>query len=303
MDRKVKIKVNEDNFIPSAKVQKLLTQSIDTLEAILDNDQLPVQERATIALKILEIAGVFTHFNDHSAGKLVASAQHKIKQLRPEHSQVDLDLPSSAATQQFRSIFLPANYVEIKNFLSLEENKQFIAEAISKRQQYKNSNTTTKANQYRESYVLFSKKIPTLSALIRERIKQKLPELLDQLNFSPFEIAEIELQLTAHNDGCYYKIHNDAGSEKTASRQITYVYYFYQEPKAFSGGELRLYDTEIKNNAIITHPNFQTITPTNNSIIFFNSRCRHEVIPVVCPSREFAHSRFTVNGWIRRATD
>ena len=54
------------------------------------------------------------------------------------------------------------------------------------------------------------------------------------------------MQLTAHNDGCYYKIHNDAGSEKTANREISYVYYFYQEPKAFSGGELKIYDTELK---------------------------------------------------------
>ena len=70
----------------------------------------------------------------------------------------------------------------------------------------------------------------------QSKILETLPEVLTKLKFRPFEISEIEVQLTAHNDGCYYKIHNDAGSEKTASREITYVYYFYQEPKAFSGG-------------------------------------------------------------------
>ncbi|QUS60483.1 2OG-Fe(II) oxygenase [Synechocystis sp. PCC 7339] len=303
MDREEKIRVSEDKFALSARVKKLLTQSLDTLEAILDDDQLPPQERATVALKILEIAEVFTEFNGHSADKLIVSAQREIKQLQPEYSQINPNLPEPTATQQTESIFLPANYVEVKGFLCPEENEKFITEAINRRRQYMESNTTTKANQYRQSYVLFSKKIPALSALIRERIKQRLPGLLGQLNFSPFEIAEIEVQLTAHNDGCYYRIHNDAGSEKTATRQITYVYYFYQEPKAFSGGELKLYDTEFKSNTIITHPNFQTITPTNNSIIFFNSRCRHEVMPVICPSREFAHSRFTVNGWIRRTAE
>ena len=108
------------------------------------------------------------------------------------------------------------------------------------------------------------------------------------------------MQLTAHNDGCYYKIHNDAGSEKTANREISYVYYFYQEPKAFSGGELKIYDTELKGGGAITHQNYKTITPVNNSIVFFNSRCRHEVMPVLCPSKAFEHSRFTVNGWIRK---
>ncbi|MBE9175396.1 2OG-Fe(II) oxygenase [Synechocystis salina LEGE 06155] len=303
MDRAAKISANEDNFVPSTRVQKLLNQSLDTLEAILADNQVSVQEKATVALKILEMAGFFTEFNDHLADKLVDSAQQEIRQLQSEYSQINSNLSKSTTIQQSESIFLPANYVEVKDFLSPEENERFIREAINRRPQYMESNTTTKANQYRQSYVLFSKKIPALSDLIRERIKQKLPELLDQLNFSPFEIAEIEVQLTAHNDGCYYRIHNDAGSKKTASRQITYVYYFYQEPKAFSGGELKLYDTELQNSSIITHANFQTITPTNNCIIFFNSRCRHEVMPVVCPSREFAHSRFTINGWIRRTVE
>lgn len=34
-------------------------------------------------------------------------------------------------------------------------------------------------------------------------------------------------------------------------------------------------------------------------IIFFLSRYMHEVLPVKCPSRNFADSRFTINGWIR----
>lgn len=300
MNRGAKVKTNGDNLALSTRAKKLLTKSIDTLETIIDNDQCSPQEKATIALKILEMAGIFTEFKHHSVDKLVANAEEKIRRLQSQYAQINLSLSEPTLHQQSESIFLPGTYGEIKNFLSPEENQKIITEAIDKKEEYIKSNTTTKANQYRQSYVLFSQKIPALSALIRERIKQKLPELLGQLNFSPFEVAEIELQLTAHNDGCYYKIHNDAGSEKTASRQITYVYYFYQEPKAFSGGELRLYDTELKNNTITTHPKFQTITPINNSIIFFNSRCRHEVMPVVCPSREFAHSRFTVNGWIRK---
>ncbi|MBE9012911.1 2OG-Fe(II) oxygenase, partial [Pseudanabaenaceae cyanobacterium LEGE 13415] len=47
---------------------------------------------------------------------------------------------------------------------------------------------------------------------------------------------------------------------------------------------------------------YQEIQPINNSIIFFPSHFLHEVLPVSCPSRQFADSRFTLNGWIRRAT-
>lgn len=275
MDNKSEAK-GGNNILPSARVQGLLVQSIDTLEAILSDQEISAQERAMVALKILEMTGLFSEKNHHLITTLISDAQ------------------------RVQSTFLSANYVEIKNFLSPEANQKAIEEAIQKRSQYIESNTTTKADKYRYSHVLFSRKIPELSALIQRQITETLPEVLTQLNFCPFKISEIELQLTAHNDGCYYRIHNDAGSKKTANRQITYVYYFHQEPKAFSGGELRIYDTEIKGGTVITHQNFKTITPTNNSIIFFNSRCRHEVMPVVCPSKAFEHSRFTINGWIRK---
>ncbi|RQH21834.1 2OG-Fe(II) oxygenase [Okeania hirsuta] len=288
-----------NNIVPVERVNKLLFQSIDTLEEILKNQQLPAQERATVALKILEMTGILSQTNPRSPSTLISDAQQQINQLNTDNLTRNISAYTPKIAQ-VKSTFLPAVHVELQNFLSPEENQKAIEIAIQKRDQYIESTTTTKADRYRQSYVLFSQYFPELSTLIQSKILQTLPEVLAQLNFRPFEISEIEAQLTAHNDGCYYKIHNDAGSEKTASREITYVYYFYQEPKAFSGGELRIYDTELKAGGAITHENFQTITPANNSIIFFNSRCRHEVMPVVCPSKAFEHSRFTVNGWIRR---
>lgn len=283
---------NNHNIVISERVNKLLFQSIATLEEILDNQQLPAQERATVALKILEMTGLLSEQNYQSPATLISDAQQELNQLHKNN----IGRPKT----QVISNFLPADYVEIKNVFSSAENQIFIDKAIEQREQYIESTTTTKADKYRQSYVLFAKFFPELSALIQSKILETLPEVLTKLNLHPFEISEIEVQLTAHNDGCYYKIHNDAGSEKTATRELTYVYYFYQEPKAFSGGELRIYDTELKGKGAITHENYKTIRPANNSIVFFNSRCRHEVMPVVCPSKIFEHSRFTVNGWIRR---
>lgn len=288
-----------NNMVPVDRVNKLLLQSIDTLEEILKNQQLPAQERATVALKILEMTGLLSQQSHQSPATLVSQAQQQLNQLQTNNLGTQL-FTQQPPTIQVKSNFLSADYVEIKNFLSLEENQKAIEEAINKRDQYIESTTTTKADKYRQSYVLFSQYFPELSALIQSKILANFAEVLTKLNFRPFEISEIEVQLTAHNDGCYYKIHNDAGSEQTATREITYVYYFYQEPKAFSGGELRIYDTELKGGGVITHQNYKTITPANNSIVFFNSRCRHEVMPVICASKAFEHSRFTVNGWMRR---
>ncbi|MCL2923673.1 MAG: 2OG-Fe(II) oxygenase [Trichodesmium sp. MAG_R04] len=289
---------NQHNIVTTERVNKLLLQSIDTLEEILKNKQLSAQERATVALKIIEMTGILSQKN-HLSATLVSEAQQQINQLQVNNLETNLftEIPKKI---QASPNFLPANYVEFTNFLLPEKNQKAIEEAIKKQEKYIESTTTTKADKYRQSYVLFPQNFPELSALIESKILEILPEILIKLKFRPFEISEIEVQLTAHNDGCYYKIHNDAGSEKTASREITYVYYFYQEPKAFSGGELRIYDTEFKGGGAITHQNYKTITPVNNSIVFFNSRSRHEVMPVICPSQAFENSRFTVNGWIRR---
>ena len=284
--------LNNHNIVLPERVNQLLFQSIGTLEEILNNQQLPAQERANVALKILEMTGLLSQQNYQSPTTLISDAQQKLNQLQTNH----VGVPKI----QVKSNILAANYVEFKNFFSSTENQFFLDQAIEKREQYTESTTTTKADKYRQSHVLFAKFFPELSGLIQSKIIETLPEVLTKLNMPPFEISEIEVQLTAHNDGCYYKIHNDAGSEKTANRELTYVYYFYQEPKAFSGGELRIYDTELKGKGAITHENYKTIRPNNNSIVFFNSRCRHEVMPVVCPSKIFDHSRFTVNGWIRR---
>lgn len=288
-----------NNVVPVERVNKLLIESIDTLEEILKNQQLPAQERATVALKILEMTGLLSQQSHQSPATLLSHAQQQLNQLQTNNFGTQ-SCTQKPPTIIVKSDFLPAEYAEIKHFLSPEENQKAIEEAISKRDQYIESTTTTKADKYRQSYVLFAQYFPELSALIQSKILAALPEVLTRLKFRPFEISEIEVQLTAHNDGCYYKIHNDAGSEKTATRELTYVYYFYQEPKTFSGGELRIYDTEIKGGGVITHQNYKTITPANNSIVFFNSRCRHEVMPVICPSKAFEHSRFTVNGWIRK---
>ena len=136
--------------------------------------------------------------------------------------------------------------------------------------------------------------------MILKRIQAIIPDILSKLNLSPFSVSQIESQLTAHNDGNYYKLHNDNGSPDTATRELTYVYYFYQEPKPFSGGELLVYDSKIENNVYVNAETFKTVEPRNNSIIFFLSRYMHEVLPVNCPSQAFGDSRFTINGWVRR---
>jgi SM-20-related protein len=79
-----------------------------------------------------------------------------------------------------------------------------------------------------------------------ERIREIVPEALDYFRLPPSTGPKLETQLTSHNDGGYYRIHNDNGSPSTATRVLTYVYYFHRQPVAFKGGQLRLYDSRIQ---------------------------------------------------------
>lgn len=196
---------------------------------------------------------------------------------------------------------LSAQYIQIDNFLTHEEQTNLIAYTLQKESAFVSTGDTTNTAYYpdhRNSLVLYH--FPEFDQFLVNRVRAILPDVLIKLGIPSFEISIIEAQLTAHNDGNYYRIHNDNSSPETAPRQLTYVYYFYQEPKAFSGGELLIYDTKVQNNRHFKTESFKTVEPRNNSIVFFPSHYMHEVLPVSCPSKAFTDSRFTINGWVRR---
>ena len=136
--------------------------------------------------------------------------------------------------------------------------------------------------------------------LMLERIKSVLPQVLDQLGMEQFNIAEVEMQVTASNDGDFFHFHSDNGSERVASRHLTFVYFFHREPRQFEGGELRIHDARLEDGVYVSEGSYQTIVPQQNQIVFFPCELLHEITPVNCASQQFADSRFTLNGWLRR---
>ncbi|MEB3282956.1 MAG: 2OG-Fe(II) oxygenase [Lyngbya sp.] len=285
-----------NDIVSVDQLKQLTNLSIETLEFLLKSPDISSQQKAEIAFKILEMVGVSPENLTSSA----VSAPTNGFSPKPEIKTDPIPEPDYQSVIQKESLFLAGDHVFIENFLSPKENQEILDIAITKSDQFVGSTTTTQAVNYRQSSILYATLFPEFYNLMRNKILKSLPEVLPKLNHQPFDVSQVEMQLTAHNDGCFYKIHNDSGSEKTYTRTITYVYYFHQEPKQFSGGELRLYETELKNGSAISHGKYKTIEPRNNSIVFFDSRCKHEVMPVRCPSRRFEHGRFTLNGWLRR---
>ncbi len=182
-------------------------------------------------------------------------------------------------------------YLKYQGFLGRQLNHQLYKLAISKENTYTPSRTSYSKYypEWRKSVVIYDSQFALMKEMIEAKIRARLAEIHQMLAIRPFEIDCFEVQLTSHNDGDYFKWHTDNGSPNTASRQITFVYYFNGTPKAFSGGELILYDNDESH----------IVEPDNDSIVFFASGRKHEVRQVACPSKLFRDGRFTLNGWIR----
>lgn len=315
----------------------LIDRAVSTLREALVSPELSLHDRAMVALRVLELTQGIRAIAPRSAAEPRTETpldhDQNITQGIASLSNLSSSNLSSSnlsardVSHDFRSSNLHANpvspknklirspgpqfsqapgasilspqVVQIDNFLSPEIHQYALQTALTKANQFVASQTTTNADDYRRSSILYATLYPNLYDLLRQRLLDWLPRVLDELGLDHFSPGQVEMQLTAHNDGCFYKIHNDSGSPETETRILTYVYYFYQEPKQFSGGELRLYETDINGSMVTPSDCFNTIEPVNNRIVFFDSRCKHEVLPVACPSRSFPDSRFTLNGWLR----
>ena len=191
----------------------------------------------------------------------------------------------------------PVFCVQVPDVLSPDEHAQLLAFVERSEANFVGTTTSTARGNYRESAVLYQS--APFDEMLRNKIRQLMPAVCAALKI-PSCSGNIEVQLTSHNDRNFYKVHNDNGSADTAHRVLTFVYYFHRQPKAFSGGELRIYDHKVHNGYHYAADSYRTVEPSDNSVVFFASEEMHEVGMVHCESRAFMDSRFTINGWIAR---
>ena len=131
---------------------------------------------------------------------------------------------------------------------------------------------------------------------VRNRAREVLPQLLSSLGMHGLPYKLEELELVAHNDGAFFKTHVDTnltGEGPLVRRVVSAVYYFNAEPKAFSGGELRIY-------GLGPTAGFVDVSPEDNTLVGFPSFMPHEVRLVSCPSKRFRDSRFAINIWFHK---
>jgi len=200
---------------------------------------------------------------------------------------------------------LPAKCAVLDEFLAPQELEELTRFTLEHEADFRASEVVSPVAdcgvvnyEHRRSRVLTD--LAHLQDLFLKRIKNVFPSVLQELGMEEFSIVDWEVQVTASNDGDFFRFHSDNGSDRVASRQLTFVYFFHHEPRQFEGGELRIHDARLKEGDYVSEGSYQTIVPRQNQIVFFPCELLHEITPVICPSEQFADSRFTLNGWLRR---
>lgn len=217
--------------------------------------------------------------------------------------QLGLNLPEVGTPA--RNAAESPRFSVFEEFLAPEELSALTAYVMAREDRFRTSQVISHNNDegktdysHRRSRVLFEP--GPFQDMIVDRLTSYFPQILQSLGHAAFDIASIETQMTASNDGEFFKTHNDNTHAALVTREVTYVLFFHREPAAFGGGELRLYDTRFEHGRFVAGDRYVSIVPRQNMVVFFPAYFMHEVAPVVCPSRTFADSRFTLNGWIHR---
>jgi SM-20-related protein len=194
-------------------------------------------------------------------------------------------------------------YLTVPEFFGRETVEALLAYALANEEHFEQTGIGT-VNEV-SGNVRQSRKLADLgpfAKLVEARVAALIPHAVAALRLSPFEHTSMELELVAHEDGAFYRRHIDVFTdhhrkEMKSDRLLSVVYYFYRDPKAFSGGELRIHPAPPPT----TGPLFVDVMPEQDTAVVFSSWVPHEVMPVHCPSSQFADARFAINCWVVRS--
>ncbi len=221
---------------------------------------------------------------------------------------VQLEKPLKAATTPATPAPAPIithspPHLVIDDFLNVDEHRDMLAFAVANEDSFDAGTVEGQPSHHRQNLVILDFNKFAHSTLICNRLLTWYPQLAKSMGMDLFPMETVESQLTANNDGHFYGAHQDSGGQSAKQRVLTCVYYFFQDPRPFSGGALRLYDHWRDGGQLRRADTYKEVNPVSNRLVVFPSLTYHELMPIRCPSRRFEDSRFAITNWIRRHND
>lgn len=194
-------------------------------------------------------------------------------------------------------------FVRLTEFLMPAQRKRLFMNIMERRERFRPAGVETVEGEtlnrrIRESLVTDKQTGRAVCSQFRSKLRSVLPHVLARLRMEGLHRFRIQMSVTVHLGGGFYRVHKDNGGKRTRLRKLSYVYYLSRKPRRFAGGDLLLYDTNVEASGASSAV-FSRIEPLDNSLVFFPSGAFHEVTPVACASQDFRDGRFTVNGWIQ----
>ena len=110
------------------------------------------------------------------------------------------------------------------------------------------------------------------------------------------EKAEVEVQLGLLAIGDAQAV----SWEPNPADVLYALYHFYKEPKGFTGGGIRLFDSRADHGIGPAIVSFRDVEIGSNDMLIFPEKVRAAGLPVRCPTRAFADGLFVVRGSLRR---
>ncbi|MBO6494048.1 MAG: 2OG-Fe(II) oxygenase [Roseivirga sp.] len=124
-------------------------------------------------------------------------------------------------------------------------------------------------------------------------IKDNYPELCHFFNLPKTEPKFAPTEITIYGNGDFGLAHKDS-----KHNSLSFLYYFFNQPKSFTGGDLYIYDGDLQNdksNHTYTKANIES-----DMFLIFPSHYYHEITPVQCPDNDLLSGRMAFVGHIRK---
>ena len=198
---------------------------------------------------------------------------------------------------------LPPPHVMIQDLLPPQQIDQAMAYVLAREGAFYDAEVyaldgggSKSDTRFRRSRILND--VGDIVPMVSNRLQALIPQIWPQLRLPDVTVSRMECQITAHGDGDFFETHTDNSLPDIAHRKVSYVYYFHHEPKRFSGGHLRFYNTLLEGGFNTCGPLAADIEPPRNSLMVFPSHVHHEVTPIRSESTALADQRLTINGWL-----